>query len=71
VTGVQTCALPISEEQDTFAWYCESCGARLYESVKHVADYNADPVSQVYEEFYASEENRTCASCGHVTPRPS
>ena len=59
------------EEQDTFAWYCESCGAQLYESVKHVADYNADPVSRVYEEFYASEDNRTCASCGHVTSRPS
>ena len=59
------------DEQDSFTWFCESCGGRLHESVRHVADYNADPVSQAYEEFYGSEENRTCASCGHVTPRPS
>ena len=59
------------EEDDRFYWFCESCGAELYESVKHVADYNADPVSRVYEEFYGSEEHRTCAKCGHVTPRPS
>jgi 3-hydroxyanthranilate 3,4-dioxygenase len=43
----------------------------LYESVKHVTDYNADPVSRAYEEFYGSEKGRTCAGCGHVTPRPS
>jgi hypothetical protein len=27
-------------------------------------------VSRAYEEFYGSEKSRTCASCGHVTPRP-
>jgi 3-hydroxyanthranilate 3,4-dioxygenase len=59
-----------SDERDRFAWYCEKCGAKLYETVKHVTDYNADPVSRVYEEFYSSDENRTCAKCGHVTPRP-
>ena len=58
------------EEDDHFSWYCEACGAKLYESVKHVGDYREDPVSRVYEEFYSTEEHRTCASCGHVTPRP-
>jgi hypothetical protein len=42
----------------------------LYESIKHVADYNMDPVSRAYEEFYGSAKSRACASCGHVTPRP-
>lgn len=59
-----------AEERDKFAWFCEKCGNLLYESVKHVTDYNADPVSRVYEEFYGLEKNRTCSSCGHITPRP-
>ena len=59
-----------TEEDDRFMWFCEQCRAPLYESVKHVQDYNADPVSRVYEEFYGSEAHRTCERCGHVTPRP-
>lgn len=59
-----------ANEDDRFTWFCESCGAELHETVKHVADYNDDPVSKAYAEFYDSEENRTCAKCGHVTPRP-
>jgi len=57
-------------EQDRFTWYCQQCGAELYESVKHVADYREDPVSRVYAEFYDSDSHRTCGQCGHVTPRP-
>jgi 3-hydroxyanthranilate 3,4-dioxygenase len=57
-------------EHDRFTWFCASCGTVLYETVKHVSDYNADPVSRAYEEFYGSETSRTCAQCGHVTPRP-
>ena len=59
------------EEHDRFLWYCERCGARLYESVRHVADYREDPVSRAYEEFYGDESHRTCASCGHLTPAPA
>ena len=58
------------DERDPFTWFCAGCGGPLYESLKHVADYRADPVSRVYEEFYGSETHRTCAACGHVTPRP-
>jgi 3-hydroxyanthranilate 3,4-dioxygenase len=59
------------DEQDRFLWFCERCGAQLYETARHVPDYREDPVSRVYEEFYGSEAHRTCAKCGHVTPRPS
>ena len=59
------------EEMDRFSWYCEQCHAQLYESVKHVADYNMDVVSRVYEEFYSEDAHRTCSECGHVTPRPA
>lgn len=57
-------------EQDRFTWFCEQCGMQLHQSVKHVADYREDPVSRAYEEFYGSEDRRSCARCGHVTPRP-
>jgi 3-hydroxyanthranilate 3,4-dioxygenase len=59
-----------ADESDRFTWYCAKCGAQLHQSVKQVADYREDPVSRAYEEFYNSEKNRTCARCGHVTPRP-
>ena len=59
------------QERDRFAWFCPQCGGLLHESVKHITDYNADPVSRAYEEFYGSETNRTCGQCGHVTPSPS
>ena len=55
------------DEDDRFTWFCEQCGTRLHESVKHVADYREDPVSRAYEEFYGSEAHRTCTRCGHVT----
>jgi hypothetical protein len=35
-----------------------------------VPDYNEDPVSRVYEEFYSNESARTCSKCGHVAQRP-
>ena len=59
------------EEQDRFLWYCRGCGGPLYEAVRHVADYRDDPVTRVYEEFYGSEANRTCPSCGQVAPPPA
>src|SRR5262249_61986019 len=59
------------DEQDRFTWFCEKCGAQLHQSVKQVADYREDPVSRAYEEFYNSEQNRTCSRCGHVTARPA
>ena len=58
------------DDRDRFLWYCSGCGAELYEAVRHVADYRDAPVSRVYEEFYGSEANRTCPSCGHVAPLP-
>ena len=59
-----------AEEEDRFLWYCEACGAQLYEAVRHVSDWRADPVTAVYEDFYLTEAHRTCGKCGHVTPRP-
>jgi RNA polymerase sigma factor (sigma-70 family) len=59
------------EELDRFNWFCQKCGTPLYETVRKVPDYNEDPVSRVYEEFYSSEQKRTCGKCGHVAQRPA
>ena len=58
-------------ELDRFNWFCQKCGTPLYETVRKVPDYNEDPVSRVYEEFYSSEEKRTCRKCGTVAQRPA
>ena len=58
-------------EQDRFFWYCDKCRAPLYEAVRVVSDYNDDPVSKVYSEFYSADSHRTCSKCGHETPRPA
>jgi 3-hydroxyanthranilate 3,4-dioxygenase len=58
------------EEVDRFNWFCEKCRTPLYEAVRKVPDYNEDPVSRVYEEFYSNESARTCSKCGHVAQRP-
>ena len=59
------------DEVDRFNWFCQQCGTPLYETARKVADYSDDPVSRVYEEFYSSDDRRTCAKCGHVAQRPA
>jgi 3-hydroxyanthranilate 3,4-dioxygenase len=60
-----------SEELDRFQWYCQNCHLPLYQTVRKVQDYNDDPVSRVYEEFYSNDDRRTCRSCGTVAQRPA
>ena len=55
-------------ERKRFFWFCPSCKAQLYEASRHVRDYLADPVSEVYAEFYGDDAHRTCRKCGHVAP---
>lgn len=57
-------------EIDRFQWYCPACDALVHEESFTVEDYRTDPVSQAYANFFNSTENRTCGSCGHVTPAP-
>ena len=59
-----------AEEKDRFRWFCESCGALVYEASVEVGDYRADPVGQVYRTFFGDEKLRTCKNCGTVVPQP-
>ena len=33
-------------------------------------DYKSDPVSKAYQQFFDSEDARTCKKCGNVMPKP-
>jgi 3-hydroxyanthranilate 3,4-dioxygenase len=57
-------------EVDRFQWFCPRCDNLLHEEHFVVGDYRADPVSQAYRNFYASEPARTCKRCGAVMPAP-
>jgi 3-hydroxyanthranilate 3,4-dioxygenase len=57
-------------EKDYFLWFCDNCGAKVYETSVEVGDYRQDPVSQVHQSFYGDEELRTCKRCGAVIPVP-
>ena len=55
-------------EVDRFHWFCPSCDDFLHEETFVVVDYALDPVSKAYQNFFNSEEFRTCESCGNVMP---
>ena len=57
-------------EVDRFHWFCLDCGHFLHEETFVVSDYRLDPVSRAYDNFFRSEEFRTCKSCGAVLPAP-
>lgn len=57
-------------EIDRFQWFCENCDNFLHEEQFKVGDYAIDPVSQAYQNFFDSEEFRTCDKCGTVMPKP-
>jgi 3-hydroxyanthranilate 3,4-dioxygenase len=55
-------------EQDGFQWYCERCGARLYEEFFVLTDIEKQ-FPAVFDRFFASQERRTCKQCGTVMER--
>jgi 3-hydroxyanthranilate 3,4-dioxygenase len=57
-------------EVDRFQWFCQKCDTLLHEVKAVVDDYKKDPVSKAYQEFFDSEEARTCKKCGSVMPKP-
>ena len=57
-------------EIDRFHWFCPECDAFLHEETFIVNDYRLDPVSKAYQNFFDSEEFRTCSECGNVMLSP-
>jgi 3-hydroxyanthranilate 3,4-dioxygenase len=56
-------------ELDAFQWYCENCGHKLYEEQLEVTDI-VKQLPEVFDRFYGSKENRTCAKCNTVMELP-
>lgn len=57
------------EENDGFMWFCENCGNKLYDEYFFLTDI-VKQLPVVMENFYGSEESRTCSNCGTVMKRP-
>lgn len=56
-------------EQDGFLWFCENCGNKLYEEYADVTDI-VGQLPVIMDNFWKSEEHRTCNNCGEVMEQP-
>lgn len=52
-------------ELDGFQWYCEACGAKLYEEFLPVTDIVAQ-LPPVFDRFYGDPAHLSCGACGHT-----
>jgi 3-hydroxyanthranilate 3,4-dioxygenase len=55
--------------KDGLLWFCESCNNKLHEVYFELKNIEKDFISH-FDDFYASEEMRTCKQCGEVLPKP-
>ena len=56
-------------EIDHLRWYCESCGEVLHDAAFELEDLGTQ-LKPLIENFYASEDLRTCKGCGSVMDVP-
>lgn len=59
-----------ADMKDGLVWHCENCGEKVYEdsfSMKNIED----DLKNVFEEFFSSEEKRTCSNCGEILTKPN
>lgn len=56
-------------ENDHFVWYCDNCDDLLHDVEFYLTDL-ATEIKPRFEEFYGSEELRTCKNCGTVKGVP-
>ena len=57
-------------ELDHLRWYCEECGEVLHDASFQLVDLGKQ-LKPVIEEFYSTESQRTCESCGTVMQPPA
>jgi len=56
-------------ELDGFQWYCENCGNKLHEKIFKMTNI-VTQLPPLLNEFYSSEDLRTCKKCGTVMAPP-
>ena len=54
----------LPNEKDGFQWYCDKCGAKIYEEFLYVENI-VTQLPQVFDRFFNSS-NSTCKICGTV-----
>jgi 3-hydroxyanthranilate 3,4-dioxygenase len=58
------------DEIDHLCWFCENCGATLFDSAFHCVNLGTQ-LKPIIEQFYADEKLRTCKQCGTVMSVPA
>lgn len=53
-----------TDMKDGLMWFCDKCNNKLHETYFPLTNIEKDFLP-CFREFYASEELRTCKSCGH------
>ncbi|MEY3965830.1 MAG: hypothetical protein RL263_999 [Bacteroidota bacterium] len=54
---------------DGLLWFCEKCNHKLHEAYFELKNIETDFISH-FNEYYDSEDLRTCKNCGHVMEKP-
>jgi 3-hydroxyanthranilate 3,4-dioxygenase len=57
-------------EKDGFVWFCEQCNHKLYDEY-FVLENIVTQLPPLMNRFFASEDLRTCATCGAVMEPPA
>lgn len=58
------------DDKDGLLWFCESCNEKLHEEYFRLENI-VTQLPAIMEVFYASEDKRTCKSCGAVMAPPA
>ena len=56
-------------EDDGFMWFCENCGNKLYDEYFKLTDI-VKQLPVVMQNFYKSEDHRTCKKCNTTMEKP-
>ncbi|MDQ3393013.1 MAG: 3-hydroxyanthranilate 3,4-dioxygenase [Bacteroidota bacterium] len=56
-------------QNDGFIWFCENCDTKLYEEYAFVTDI-VKQLPPIMNNFFNSNELRTCKNCGTVMEKP-
>ncbi len=72
--GVNTIGLVMERkrrdnEKDGLLWFCEKCNTKLYEHYFQLTNIETQ-FKATFDEFYGSEDLRTCKKCGHLMEPP-
>jgi 3-hydroxyanthranilate 3,4-dioxygenase len=58
-----------TKELDGFLWFCDNCGAKLYEEYVYVSNI-VTQMPPIFDRFYNDAAHCTCKQCGTKMERP-